>query len=158
MIGELGRPPGYHPGHGMTEFDPPKDLKEAESRRDAIAQEVQRIQSQLGDRQRTDRTGRRLAAKEYWAWKSAATHALNEHLNQLRQLRTWIRDHHRAASAQRALVSGDTPAVFHLRAMMLLIQDLEEEDFDHAELAQIDAARDYLRSLSTPRASSDSVK
>lgn len=133
-------------------FDPPLNLEAAESLRDELAKEVQRIQSQLGDKQRTDSTGRRLSSKEYWAWRRQASHALTEKLDQLRQVKSWIRDFRRGGPVD------EHPAVVHLRAMMIIIEDMEECDLDPDELAQVESCRDYLRSLSTPRLSSPSVK
>lgn len=82
---------------GTPEFTLPTTLEEAEPRRQQLTLDVQSIQAQLGDKQRTDENGRRLSSREYWAWKKRATHALNQRLDELRVVKQWIRDNRSTA-------------------------------------------------------------
>jgi len=119
-----------------TEFIPPASLEEADIRRRDLARDVQSIQAQLGDRQRTDDNGRRLSSQEYWRWKRRATHSLNMKLDELRFIKQWIQK-------QRAT---SHPATEYLRDVMQIIRDLREDDvdFDSSELSVIESAQRFL--------------
>jgi hypothetical protein len=120
-------------------------LADAEERRQQLTLEIQGIQAQLGDRQRTDDQGRRLSSNEYWAWKKRAQHALNQKLDELRLVKSWIRENQR-----------ETPAVElarHIGVLCQLFDELKTEDveFDLDELDKIDAARRAAESVLSVR-------
>lgn len=120
-------------------------LADAEERRQQLTLEIQGIQAQLGDRQRTDDQGRRLSSNEYWAWKKRAQHALNQKLDELRLVKSWIRENQR-----------ETPAVElarHIGVLCQLFDELKTEDveFDLDELDKIDAAKRAAESVLSVR-------
>lgn len=119
----------------------PSTLEAADQRRQELTLEIQSIQAQLGDKQRTDETGRRLGAQEYWAWKKRAVHALNEKLAELRAIKNFIQ---RARSG-----SSEGDAVIHLHRLyrILLTMKTEDVDFDPVEVTQLEAAERCLRRL-----------
>ena len=75
-----------------AEYTAPTSLADAESRRGVLALEVQTIQAQLGEKSRTDISGKRLTNDEYWEWKRRARHSLNQKLVELRLVNTWIKN------------------------------------------------------------------
>jgi hypothetical protein len=140
---------------GLDTFEIPKSLDEAETLRAQLTNDVQSIQAQLGDKQRTDEEGRRLTSKEYWAWKKRAQHALNQKLDELRFIKNWIRERRHAMTAVGIRVDHPPPveeALGHLRALCTLLDSLrlEDVDFDPEETTQIDAAREFLVRVGVP--------
>lgn len=122
--------------------EPPKTLTEAEARRKELIAEVQGIQAQLGDKQRTGKDHRRLSPKEYWTWRKKAQAALNHKLSLLRQTKAWIREHR-----QNNLPPIDPiSAVGYLSNLYQIIMTLKDEevDFDEDEEREIDAAGAFL--------------
>lgn len=115
-------------------------LAEAEERRQQLTLEVQGIQAQLGDRQRTDESGRRLTSNEYWAWKKKAQYALNQKLDELRSIKNWIRD--LKAPAEEGLAR-------HVEDLCQMCDTLKSEgvDFDAAEWSKVESARAALSRL-----------
>lgn len=99
-----------------------------------LTAEIQEIQEQLGDKQRTDELGRRLTSREYWTWRKRATHALNQKLDELRTVKNWIRDN-------RAGTVDDTPLA-HLHRLYRILSTLREQavDLKDAELVQLEDA------------------
>jgi len=122
-------------------------LVEADERRQQLTLEIQGIQAQLGDRQRTGEDGRRLNAHEYWVWNKRAHHALNQKLDELRSVKAWIRQHR--------LLSYDPgrPAVdlaVHLESLCTLLEDLNlDVELDPEELAKVQSARQALATRPT---------
>lgn len=129
----------------------PVSLADAEVRRQQITLEIQGIQAELGDKQRTDETGRRLTAQEYWAWKKRAQHDLNQKLDELRTLKAWIKEQRTPyEEAARAPMDEQSEAlVERLADLYRIMVDLRNEDvdFDPGELDKIEAAGRTLRSL-----------
>ena len=132
----------YHPEIGRvmddSNVDHPKDLAEAEQLRQELTLDIQRIQAQLGDRQRTDEQGRRLSTKEYWAWKKRAQYVLNEKLVELRSLKAWIRRNEHPTKED---------ASFHLTKMVDILVTLQNEDveFSPTERSAIEEAHRFLQ-------------
>lgn len=123
-------------------------MDEAEALRQQLTLDVQSIQAQLGDKQRTDEAGNRLDSREYWAWKKRASHALTLKLNELRAVKAWIREHRKEISPP---VTG-AETVAHLRNLMTIISAAraDEVDFEPYELSQIEAAELHLYRLGVP--------
>jgi hypothetical protein len=139
------------------DFDLPDSLESAEIRRKQLTLDVQSIQAQLGDKQRTDEDGNRLSSKEYWAWKKRAQHALNQKLDELRAVKHWIREKKRSLVTPIEDVSGTVTveeAVGHLRQLHRMLTKLQEEgvEFSADEFTQIDAAGHVLRRSAYPQA------
>jgi hypothetical protein len=108
-------------------------LEEAEALRQELTLEVQNIQAQLGDKQRTDDEGRRLTSSEYWAWKKKAQHALNQKLSELREVKKSMREKN-AGSAGSTLHE----AIGHVQNLC----DALDELGDYGK--HVDAAKDFL--------------
>ena len=121
----------------------PVSLADAEERRQQITLEIQGIQAQLGDKQRTDESGRRLDAQEYWTWKKRAQHALNQKLDELRTLKAWIKEHRPSSYDTRNPSMAD-----HLENLCGILENLrgEEVDLDPQELEKLEAAKQALQS------------
>jgi hypothetical protein len=135
------------------EYTAPESLHEAEERRSQLTLDVQNIQAQLGDKQRADENGNRLASNEYWAWKKKAQRVLNQRLVELRMIKEWIRKTKKRLSAPVIEVSKEThleESVGHLRQVHAVLVSLqgEEVDFSEEERIQIDAAGYFLRRVS----------
>lgn len=135
-----------------VEFKPPSSLEEAEALRHALTLDVQSIQAQLGDKQRTDKSGRRLRSAEYNTWKKHATYNLNQKLAELRFVKSWIRDHRRISASANVEVKEPPPvnqALGHLKNLYAILTDLRGEDveFDPEEAIKISAAKDFLLRL-----------
>jgi hypothetical protein len=122
----------------------PVSLADAEERRQQITLEIQGIQAQLGDKQRTDESGRRLDAQEYWAWKKRAQHALNQKLDELRTLKAWIKEHRPSSYDMR-----DPGVAEHLENLCGILDNLriEEVELDPHELEKLEAAKRCLRMI-----------
>ena len=117
----------------------PKTLEEAESIRQELTLDVQSIQAQLGDRQRTDDDGNRLSTADYWQWKKKAQHALNQKLVDLRGVKTWIRDQ------RNSFYPSVREAVGHIEGLCTVITSAEEEmAWTPQEQKHIDPAKDFL--------------
>jgi hypothetical protein len=134
------------------EFKSPETIEEAESRRHALTLDVQSIQAQLGDKQRTDKSGNRLRSTEYNTWKKHATYNLNQKLAELRQVKAWIQQHRReliSANVEVERPPAINQALGHLQNLCSILEDLrgDEVDFDPDEAVKISAAQDFLRHL-----------
>lgn len=73
------------------EFREPGSLADGEALRIRLTREIESIQSQLGDRDRTDENGDRLSSSQYWEWRKKAQHSLHLKLTELRGLKQWLR-------------------------------------------------------------------
>jgi len=131
------------------EFSLPTCIEDAESRRAQLTRDVQEIQAQLGDKQRTDSDGRRLTSAQYWDWKKRAQHRLNQKLAELRAIKQWIRDYRRLSAPPLEPATVDQNLGEHLGRLVIILDRLKEEDvdFDREETIQIEAARACLRRL-----------
>jgi hypothetical protein len=76
----------------MGKFTPPASLEEAERRRVDLANEINDINAQLGDRNRTI-LGERVAEKDYWAWRTKAVNAKRYREAELSLLKLWLKEH-----------------------------------------------------------------
>ena len=126
----------------MTEETPTTTtLEEAEQVRQELTLDVQSIQAQLGDRQRTDDDGNRLSTADYWQWKKKAQHALNQKLSHLREIKAWIRDQRNAS------YPSVREAVGHVENLCTYVDSLVDHDIvalAESEKPKIDAAKDFL--------------
>lgn len=119
-----------------------ENIETAERVHQELIEDVQNIQTQLGDRRRTDEHGDRLGIKDYWAWRRRAQQALTKRLAELRAVKAWIREHRQATNDLE-----DKDAIQHLQQLCAILDELREEDveFDSEESTQIAAAKDFLR-------------
>lgn len=114
--------------------DTPGNLDEATALLSQVTLDVQEIQAQLGDRQRTSENGKRLSPHDYQSWRKKANHALVLKLDQLRTLKLWIK---------KKRIEDGAPsiqeAIEHLDNLCEIVE--QEKLFDE----KIDAAKDFLR-------------
>ena len=123
--------------------DIPEDLDEATDLLSQVTLDVQEIQDQLGDRQRTNEEGDRLSPHDYQTWRKKANHALTLKLNQLRKLKSWIKKKRRDDKSPSV-----QEAIEHLENVCDTVTSLEAFDIvEQKELfdGKIDAAKDFLR-------------
>lgn len=126
----------------LDDKDTPTSVEEAEARREALTLQVQDLQAQLGDKQKTDQHGRRMSSKNYWAWRSDAQQTLNAKLGELRAVKAWLRARGRQGPAD--------PSIQHLTNLFLLVDQLIKEDsveLNQAEYALVQNAGTHLRQL-----------
>lgn len=123
----------------------PTDLESAEEMRKQLTLDVQTIQTQLGDKQRTDDNGDRLSAREYWTWKKKAQHALNQKLNELRSVKQWIQERRRSSSSEGESLSA-TMAITHLANLLSVIGTLQDEGVTlyGEEKAKVASAKEFV--------------
>lgn len=73
------------------EFVLPDDIGEVRALVDDLVFEIQSIQTQLGNKDRTHPDGRRFTAEEYWTWRHKAAGALHHMLDRQRALKAHLR-------------------------------------------------------------------
>lgn len=115
-------------------------LDGANERRAEITRDIQSIQAQLGDKQRSGDDGKRLSSDQYWSWRKVQQELLNGKLEELRQIKTVIRD-------QRSSVATEYySAREHIQNLHSILVNLASEgvDMDEDEQERITAANDYL--------------
>jgi hypothetical protein len=125
----------------MPEFRAPASIEDAELRRVQITEDIQRIQAQLGEKRRTDKSGNLLDGAEYKEWRRKAQHVLNEKLTEMRVLKLWIKD---AKQKLRAGKTGEDSALHHLGRLYKILASFDSDDLDEMELEHLSAARDFL--------------
>ena len=103
------------------EFQEPISLEEGEARRIQLTQDVEGIEAQLGDRNRTDETGNRMSSAQYWAWRKKAQHSLRQKLGELRVLKSWLRT---KRAEQSSSIAANLPPALLEEALCLLEQIL----------------------------------
>lgn len=132
-----------------TRFIEPSSIEDAYALRAKVVADVQEIQGQLGDKQRTDESGERLGPDEYWSWRRRAQGALKHKLEELRFLKQWIRNNQRPFSPS-AMRPGADPSTYealrHVQGLLDILKVLESEGvtLDPEELNKINAAREML--------------
>lgn len=122
----------------------PTSVEDAEARREALTSQVQDLQAQLGDKQKTDQHGLRMSSTDYWAWRHDAQQTLNAKLGELRAIKAWLRARGRHGPGQ------TDPSIQHLTNLFLLVDQLIKEDsveLNQAELALVQNAGAHLRQL-----------
>jgi len=123
-------------------FVEPTTLEEAEQLRKQLTLDVQSIQAQLGDRQRTDESGVRLSGTGYWAWKKKAQYVLNQKLDDLRTVKAWIRTNRPAPNH----LAG-YQAIEHLRRLSDVMEKFSDK-LDAKGQTELQEARQFLAQLS----------
>lgn len=119
----------------------PANLEDAERRRNALTLEVQDLQTQLGEKVRLGADGRRLSHTQYWLWRDDAQRQLTNKLNELRELKTWIR------SQPRPIADPTNETLRHLTILHRLITQLAADGvhLDGLEVAIMRDAGEHLR-------------
>lgn len=122
-------------------FDEPADLEEADQRRRDLTLDIQSIQQQLGDKQRTDENGNRLSQKCYWAWRKKAQFVLNQKLDELRFIKAWLKKNRPSLNP-----FTHQQALDHLSSLISILDDLrDDEALEPDELTILEAAEAFLR-------------
>lgn len=86
-------------GNVDISFESPSKLREARRRKARLQDEIESIQFQLSDRDRSDKNGRRLAPEKYHKWRHYAIKALIAKKKELRFLKRWISDRQQRKTA-----------------------------------------------------------
>ena len=73
-------------------FADPVSVGEGEQRSTALLKEIETIQVQLGDHNRTNTDGVRLTQGEYWEWRKKANRARMMKLWEYRQIKAWMKN------------------------------------------------------------------
>lgn len=68
----------------------PSSIEEAVDRRHRLQKEVEKLQEQLSEKNRTDVSGRRLDEADYNRWRRTTIAAMHERQQELRDLRAWL--------------------------------------------------------------------
>lgn len=125
-------------------FDPPASLEEALTRRATVVSEVQKIQLDLSNRNKTQ-NGERIDSRDYWKWRHQAVRALMHKTGELRALKEWIRAEREKRLGEEAEVNTHDPEDL-LAASFRLLARLRSEgvEFDPPEIALINALQLYL--------------
>lgn len=73
-------------------YQDPESIDEAKARQLSLTEKLQKIQAQMGDRNRQN-AGRRVKDHDYWEWKKRAQIAATITAGHLRRVKEWIRVH-----------------------------------------------------------------
>ena len=127
------------PSRSISKIDhSTKSLDELVQHGQELLVEIQNIQTQLGDRNKSTADGSRLDEKEFWEWRQKAKIALNIKLDQYREVKKQIRI--RKAMSRLSVGFSDVRDALGvvedrskesqslLRRAYAIIADLEEED------------------------------
>jgi hypothetical protein len=113
---------------GKYSFPEPTSIQEAQARLAAVAVERKELQTQLGNRNRTDPSGRRLSSQEYWTWRQKAAAALAAKEAEQAVLKLWLEQH--SVEGTRvpldAVMTQSQDAVSLLRDALALLESLQE--------------------------------
>lgn len=133
----------------MTEddisFDAPSGISEARNRKIKLQDNIEAIQYQLSEENKTDDDGERLPPKKYHKWRRQALKALTAKKRELRYVKRWIREWQRREAGRKFGVDpSDTKEL--LIAANSLLQDKIAEGFDFSddELVLANAIRDHV--------------
>lgn len=132
-----------------AEFEIPASLADAENLRRQLTEDIERIQIQLGDRDRTDELGRRLTSSEYWDWRKKAQHSLNRKLSELRSLKSWLKN---ARDEKPAKLEE---AMLHLEQMLSIAKSRLGKKVKQEQQRKMDAAQKFLDRVQAGEANAD---
>lgn len=133
-------------------FVEPATLSEAQARYLALTAEVQDIDAQLSNRNRTNAAGWRLDDREWHEWRHRAVFAKRFKVDEMRRLKAWMKERYNAVdrpeSRQRAMAEYDaTNPLSVLAALRAAVQDMATNGVELTVREQriLDAARALLR-------------
>lgn len=116
----------------------PKSLAEAEERILSVTYNVQNIEGQLADRNRTMAGGVRLDAKAYHAWRAKTITALKFQAAELRSLKQWVKIARANAVFAQQKIDPKDPKSLIVAGARLLTRLRSEVDLDPDEQAVVD--------------------
>ena len=127
------------------EFEVPSDLKRARDRKSTLQDEVETIQYQLSNKNRTDDEGNRLPSKKYHRWRHYAVKALLSKKTELRFLKRWIADRQQTLTAGKFDIDPDSDKSLLAAASNLLQEKIQEgSEFSELELELANLIRDRV--------------
>lgn len=132
-----------------TVHEGPSSIAEAESWIVQLGTDIETIQFQLGDKNRTNDDGERLSDHEYFEWQKRARGALLYKKDQHRKLKLWVKERRQAEQAEALGRTEDDDALGLLLKVYGLHRRLMAERrltrlYDD-EQAMMDGIRDWLR-------------
>ena len=134
--------------HGATvdiDFEIPSDLEEARHQEAILQDEVEVIQYQLSDKNKTDDAGNRLPPEKYHKWRTYAVKALLSKKVELRFLKRWISDRQQALTAGKFDVDPNSDKSLLAAASNLLQEKIQEGgEFSEAEIMLANLIRDRV--------------
>lgn len=126
-------------------FAAPKSISEAEERILTTTYNVQNIESQLSDRNRTAVGGVRLDTKAYFAWRAKTITALKFQTAELRSLKTWLKATRTAQTLAAQKIDPANPKTLIAAGARLLQRLQAEVDLDPDEAAVVECFTLYQR-------------
>lgn len=126
----------------------PASLEDAEHLQAEIMSEIQMIQAQLSDRDRTDEHGRRVTGIAYFQWRKKATFALAKKLDEYRRLKQWIKERRRQTNAVESISLKQKPrnVVELVAALTKALKDgIEWSEMTADEQAIVTLAEKWIR-------------
>lgn len=123
----------------------PSGLGEARKRKATLQDQVETIQYQLANKNRTDEEGNRLSPKKYHKWRQYATKALLSKKVELRFLKRWISDRKKTLTAGTFDIDPENERSLLTAASKLLQEKIQENsEFTDTEIALANLTRDCV--------------
>jgi len=131
-------------------FDPPSTIEEARERKATLQDDIEAIQYQLSEPNKTDDEGNRLPPEKYHKWRRQAVKALTAKKRELRFVKRWIRDRQKQRAARMFDIDPDDESDLLVAANNLLTQKIQEDgcEFTDAELLLANTIRDHVLGIS----------
>lgn len=126
-------------------FTAPKSLGEAQERILNVTFNIQNIEAQLADRNRTMVGGVRLDAKSYFTWRAKTITALKFQAAELRSLKQWVKSARANALFAHQKIDPTDPKSLIVAGARLLQRLRAEVDLDPDEQAVVDCFTLYER-------------
>ena len=130
-------------------FDIPEGIEEARERKASLQDQIESIQYQLSEKDKTDEEGNRLPPKKYHKWRRQAVKALTAKKRELRFLKRWIRDRQKQIAARKFDIDPDDEKDLLIAANNLLQEKIQQGcDFSDTELMLANTIRDHVLGIS----------
>ena len=132
------------------EFDAPSDIESARGRKAQLQDDIEAIQYQLSEPNKTDDKGERLPPEKYHKWRRQAVKALTAKKRELRFVKRWIRDRQKQRAAKMFDIDPDDKDDLLVAANNLLIEKIQQDgcEFEDAELLLANVIRDHVLGIS----------
>lgn len=138
-------------GYGTTEdisIEVPPNLEEARNRKAELQDEVETIQYQLSEKDKTDDEGNRVSPKKYHKWRRQAVKALLAKKVELRFLKRWISDRQQTLTAGKFDLDPKSEKSLLVAASNLLQEKIQEGgEFSESEITLANLIRDRVLQL-----------
>ena len=131
------------------DFDIPTDLESARERKADLQDDIEAIQHQLSEPNKTDDKGKRLSSEKYHKWRRQAVKALTAKKRELRFVKRWIRDRQKQRAARMFDIDPNDKDDLLLAASNLIQSKIAEGcEFEDAELLLANTIRDRVMGAS----------